>query len=145
MPQDYIIRLLQQLGAVLASIAGKKSQGDWAAAEQEIADQCERHTGLPFAVVKQSTPESLAQLLAMGGAMQLPRSLMLAELLCEDADLSERRGNPMAAAASYAQAEALIARALPSLAGEDEAAFQEKQAVVVTKLRDLAGGSLPQH
>jgi hypothetical protein len=139
-PQDYIIRLLQQLGAMLATIAGKKSVGDLAGAEQEIAEQCLRHTGLPLMVVKQSSPEDLAALLAMGGAMQVPRALILAELLREDGQLSEARGNPPGAVMSYRQSAELIARALPSLRGEDERAFLERQAELAVKLRDLGGG-----
>jgi hypothetical protein len=139
-PQDYIIRLLQQLGAMLATIAGKKSVGDLAGAEQEIAEQCLRHTGLPLMVVKQSSPEDLAALLAMGGAMQVPRALILAELLREDGALSEARGNPPGAVMSYRQSAELIARALPSLRGEDERAFLERQAELAVKLRDLGGG-----
>jgi hypothetical protein len=139
MPQDYIIRLLQQLGAMLATIAGKKSVGDLAGAEQEIADQCERHTGLPWVVVKQSTPDALVGLLAMGGAMKTPRALILAELLREDGELNERRGDPPAAAMSYRLAAGLISDALPSLRGEDEAAFRERAADLATKLRDLGG------
>jgi hypothetical protein len=139
-PQDYIIRLLQQLGAVLAAIAGKKTSGDLAGAEQEIAEQCLRHTGLPLVVVKQSSPEDLAALLAMGGALQVPRALLLAELLREEAELNELRGNPPGAVLSYRQALRLIEDALPTLRGEDETVFRERQATIATKVRDLAGG-----
>ncbi|HEX2099126.1 MAG TPA: hypothetical protein VHF69_00600 [Candidatus Synoicihabitans sp.] len=139
MPQDYILRLLQQLGAIVATILGKRAAGDLDGAEAEIAEQCLRHTGLPLVVVKQSTPEALAQLLAMGGAMQTSRALILAELLRHDAQLAEARGNPVAAALSYQQADRLIADSLPSLAGEEAEAFRQKQAEIATKLRDLGG------
>lgn len=139
MPQDYIIRLLQQLGAIVATIAGKRVAGDLEGAEQEIAEQCVRQTGLPFVVVKQSSPEDLAALLAMGGSLQVPRALTLAELLRQDAILNEQRGNPLAAVTSYRQAAHLISRGLPMLSGEDEAVFRERQSEIAAKLRDLAG------
>src|SRR5690606_27758281 len=108
MPQDYILRWLQQLGAIVATISGKRTAGDLAGAEQEIDDQCQRHIGLPLVVIRQSSPEGLEALLAMGGSMQLHRSLILAELLRQDAELAKARGNPMFAAGSLRQAERLI-------------------------------------
>lgn len=138
MPQDYILRLLEQLGAMAATIGGKKAAGDLEGAALEIEEQCVRHTGLPFAVVKQASPEGLSLLLEMGGAMQVPRQLMLAELLRQEAELCERRGNPPAAVLSYRQAAQLIEDALPSLAGEDAATFREVQATIAAKLRDLS-------
>jgi hypothetical protein len=139
-PQDYIIRLLQQLGAVVAMIAGKRARGEFEAAEQELEEQCLRQTGLPMIVVKQSTPEGLLGLLAMGGARQGLRALTLAELLREDGLLSEQRGNPPLAVLSYRQAVALIEHTLPQLGGEDAAFFRERHSELQAKLRDLAGG-----
>ena len=139
MPQDYILRLLQQLGAIVATISGKRTAGDLAGAEREIDDQCQRHVGLPFAVIRQSSPEGLEALLAMGGSMQLHRSLILAELLRQDAELAIARGNPMFAAASLRQAERLIQRALPSLFGEEAEAFGRAAQDIAAQLRDLSG------
>lgn len=137
MPQDYIVRLLEQLRAIAATVGGKKAADDLAGAEQEIEEQCVRQTGLPFAVVKQATPEGLSLLLGMGGAMQLPRRLILAELLSQDGDLNERRGDPPLAALSYRQAIRLIDDALPSLRGAEAAAIRKKQAAMAAKLRDI--------
>jgi len=139
MPQDYILRLLQQLGAIVATIAGKRTAGDLAGAEQEIDDQCQRHVGLPLVVVRQSSPENLAALLAMGGAMQVHRSLILAELLRQDADLALARGNPLAAVTSLRQAERLVQHALPSLVGDEAETFSRAAQEIATQLRDLGG------
>lgn len=139
MPQDYILRLLQQLGAIVATISGKRTAGDLAGAEQEIDEQCQRHVGLPLVVVRQSSPEGLDGLLAMGGVMQLHRSLILAELLRQDAELARSRGNPLSAVASLRQADHLIERALPSLVGEEAKAFRRAAQDIAVQLRDLGG------
>lgn len=139
MPQDYILRLLQQLGAIVATIAGRRTAGDLQGAEQAIADECLRQTGLPFVVVQQSSPENLAALLQMGGARQVSRALTLAELLREDALLAEQRGNPLHAAVSYRQALSLVTSTLPGLRGEEETLFRGRAAELAVKLRDLTG------
>lgn len=139
MPQDYILRLLQQLGAIVATIAGKRTAGDFAGAEHELNEQCLRHTGLPLVVAKQASSDDLQALLAMGGQMQLHRSLILAELLRQDAELAKARGNPLEAVVSLRRALDLVERALPALVGEEAAAFREAQQTMVTQLRDLGG------
>jgi hypothetical protein len=64
MAQDYILRMLQQIGAMLAGIIAKKQQGDLAGAEAELQEQCLHRVGLPLFVLKHSPPEAVAELLA---------------------------------------------------------------------------------
>ena len=135
--QDYILRLLQQLGAVVATILGRRAAGDLAGAEQEIEEQCLRHVGLPWVIVRQSSPESLRSLLAMGGALQSLRTLVVAELLVQSADLAQARCNPPAAAADLSLAEALYREILPQLGGSDAEEICRRHRDVVARQRDL--------
>ncbi|MGH8018426.1 MAG: hypothetical protein ACREIA_09070 [Opitutaceae bacterium] len=137
MSADYILRLVQQISMVLAGIIHQRKQGQTDAAMHEIERVCLEQTGLPFSLIKQSAPDDVAELLKSGGDLRITRSLILAELLSEEAVLCELRGNAPAAATSYAHAEKLIADSLPFLGPEEKTHFEARLADVSAKQRDL--------
>ena len=140
MAADYILRMIQQVAMMLASIMAKRERGDVGAAADEIEEKCLQTIGLPLGLVKQSTPEMVAELLAAGGALACPRAIMLAELLVQDAELSVERGDPPMAAISYRHAASLLNGAIDSLGPQDEEHYRAKLTDVAEKLRDLDGG-----
>jgi hypothetical protein len=142
MAADYILRMIQQAAMMLASIIARKERGDLPGAAREIEEKCLQTVGLPLAVIKQSTPDSLAELLAAGGALRPARSIALAELLIQDAELCERQGDPVLAVLAYAHAARLLADSLGALSGEDFTHYQSKLEDVDAKLRDLDDGAL---
>lgn len=140
MAQDYILRMIQQVAAMLAGIIAKKQRGDWDGAEAELDEQCRQHVGLPLVVVKHSPPADVVDLLAASGARQHTRGIMLAELLLQDAALAEARGNPPAALLSYRLAFRLLSDALLVLAHEEENHYRARLVDISAKLRDLGDG-----
>ncbi len=122
---------------VLAGIIHQRKQGQTEAARQEIERACLEQIGLPFSLIKQSAPADIAVLLQSGGHLRVTRSLILAELLSEDAVLCELRGNAPAAAISYAHAEKLLADSLPFLGPEEKTHFETRLADISAKRRDL--------
>ena len=72
---DYILTIVEQVGLMLAELARLKS-GEKPAG---ISVLCLRETGLPLAVVKHSSPETILQLLKTGGGTQYARAVLLAE------------------------------------------------------------------
>jgi hypothetical protein len=143
MSQDYILRLIQQIMAMIASIAARRKQGDLDGAAAEIEERCVQHIGLPLVVVRQSTPVALEALLAMSGARKHERALLLAELLLQSAELAELRGNPPLAALDYRHAWKLINDSAVVLIPSEQAIYRAKLEFIATKLRDLDGGSPP--
>lgn len=141
MAQDYILRMLQQIGAMIAGIVAKKNAGDPAGAEAEIQEQCLQHVGLPIDMVKHASPDAVAELLATGGALRHTKGVFLAELLLQDATLAEARGNPPDALRSYQHAFRLLHDALGVLSGDEERAYREKLIAISVKLRDLGDGT----
>jgi len=138
MAQDYVLRMIQQIAAMLAGIVAKRQQGDLAGAEAELQDKCLQHVGLPLMVVKHSSPEVVSAWLASAGAMRHLRAVTLAELLLQDAALSEARGNPPEAVLAYEHAFRLLHDALGVLSIDDEKACRERLSTIAAKLRDLA-------
>jgi len=101
---DYILTIVEQVGLMLAELARLKS-GEKPAG---ISVLCLRETGLPLDVVKHSSPETILQLLKTGGGTQYARAVLLAELLMQDADLSDAAGKKREAIIGRAQAAALL-------------------------------------
>jgi hypothetical protein len=130
MSQDYILRLIEQVGQMLASILTLRKAGRNAEATKEIEVVCLRAVGLPFNLVKQSSPETLLQLLQSGGGTQYVRAVMLAELLLQQAELCDAARKDREAMISRAQAHRLLAHAINSLAPDEQAVYRAKLKVI---------------
>ena len=137
MSQDYILRMLHQVGAMLAGIIAKRQRGDLAGAEAELQEQCLQRVGLPLVVVKHSPPQAVAELLAGGGALHHARGVFVAELLLQDAALAEARGNPPDALGSYRVAYRLLTDALSVLSVDEEKTYRARLVAIAARLRDL--------
>ncbi|HEX9781880.1 MAG TPA: hypothetical protein VGA56_04000 [Opitutaceae bacterium] len=137
MSADYILRLIQQISMILAGIISQRQRGQTTRALEEIEKSCLEHVGLPLIVIKQSTPEDLAALLETGGHLRVTRSLILAELLREEAIICEMNGNAPSASISYAHAERLLCDALPFLGPGEKEHFEGRLADISAKRRDL--------
>jgi hypothetical protein len=133
MSQDYILRLIEQVARMLASVLALRKARRDAEAAKEIEAVCLQSVGLPFDLVKRSSPETLLELLASGGGTQHIRAVMLAELLVQDAELNDASGKGLEAAISRAQAHSLLAHSIDSLSPDEQAIYRPK-------LDALAGG-----
>jgi len=111
MPQDFLLRLIDQVGLMLPELRRLKA-GEKPA---RIGALCLRETGLPLDFVKHSSPETILQLLESGGGTQYARAVLLAELLLQDADVSDAAGRSREANISRAQAQALLDHSVDNL------------------------------
>jgi ubiquinone biosynthesis protein COQ9 len=68
----------------------------------------------------------MLQVLESGGATKYVRAVMLAELLLQDAELSETKARVREAVIRRAQARALLAASVDHLAAEDQASYRPK-------------------
>lgn len=137
MPQDYIVRLIQQMAAMLAVIVSRKQAGRLDEAGEAIAEECLRSVGLPWEMVVQAPPDALQELLAVGGELRFVRSIALAELLLQDAEIQGLRGNPLFSAVRYEAAHRLLTGVVDALAPEEREHYRAKLADVATRLADL--------
>ena len=135
MPQDYFLRLIDQVAIMLAKIMGKKAAGDDAGAKAELEAQCRQTIGLGVTEVQQMSPETLAQRLETAAGLREARSILLAELLLKDAEMNaedERR-----AAVDYLHAFCLIADAVNSLDPDDQRVYRPKLQFLIDRLKPL--------
>ena len=122
MPQDYILRLIEEVALMLAELARLKS-GEKPA---RVSALCLRETGLPLDFVKHSAPDTILRLLETGGGTQYARAVLLAELLLQDADVSESAGKNREAIISRAQAATLLEHSIDHLSPDEQAVYRPK-------------------
>ena len=122
MPQDYILRLIEEVALMLAELARLKS----AEKPARISALCLRETGLPFDFVKHSAPDTIFRLLEAGGGTQYARAVLLAELLLQDAEVSGAAGKKREAIISRAQAATLLEHSIDRLSPEEQTVYQPK-------------------
>lgn len=131
MAEDYILRLIEQVSLMLAELSRLKA-GEKPA---RISALCLRDTGLPLDFVKHSSPEAILQLLETGGGTQYARAVLLAELLLQDADISDAAGKNREATISRAQAEALLAHSMDQLSPDEQAIYRPKLEALTLDLK----------
>ncbi len=76
MPEDYMMRLIEQTTQMLASIMARKMEGGNDGATQEIETACLRVTGLSFDLIRRYSPEALFDLM-QHGADAYQKSILL--------------------------------------------------------------------
>ena len=131
MPGDYLLRLIEQVSLMLAELSRLKA-GEKPA---RISALCLRETGLPLDFVKHSSPEAILQLLESGGGTQHARAVLLAEILLQDADVSDAAGKNREATVSRVQAQALLAHSIDQLSPDEQAIYRPKLEAVTLDLK----------
>jgi hypothetical protein len=142
MQRDYIMRLIEQAAAMLASIFAKADAGRPGEATQDLNTLCEHSIGLDLASVKDSSPDEVGFLLAQSGALRYARSITLAEILLADATLREREPDAPFPLKNLVHAFCLLSDSIDVLGSDDEKAYCAKLHAVAARLepyRELPG------
>ena len=137
MAQDYLMRMVQQIAAMLAAIIAKRRAGKVEEAKQDLASLCVQNVGLTVDTVKQLSPDALATHLDASGALRCSRSVTLAELLIQDAEIHEADGQPQAALSSFVHALCLLSDSFAFLTREEQAIYRPKIESLITTLEQL--------
>jgi len=137
MAEDYIMRLTRQIAMIIAAIITRRRAGQIDEARQEIETNCQQTIGLTLDAVKQLSPEALAELLSQSGANRYYRSLLLAELLIQDAEMLEAQGAAAGAIFGYLHTFCLLWDTYPVLSPEEQAICRPKLNALAAKLEDL--------
>jgi hypothetical protein len=92
---DYIMRLIEQLGAVLRAFVNGTAVSGLQTEDTQgmIEDSCRRALGLSYATIREMPPEHLAELLRSGGATWMDRCFLAGILFDYDAETSRRSGD----------------------------------------------------
>ena len=89
---DYIMRLIEQLGVALAQIIMRKGRQEYDEAEAIISRTAQRLLGFDLALLRRLSDEGIIGLLKRPDASDVGAYLAAAELLREQGEIDERRG-----------------------------------------------------
>src|ERR1044071_3656143 len=136
MARDYIMRMVEQIAAMLSTILAKREAGCGIEVERELDGHCLRTIGLTLERLRKLSPQAVAQLLNETGALRPVRAITLAELLLVAAALAAEKQDESGAAARRVHAFCLLADSLPILNSEDQAVYRPKLKALADKLGD---------
>lgn len=92
---DYIMRLIEQLGAVLRAFVSGTSVSALQTEDTQgmIEESCRRALGLSYATIREMPPEHLVELLRAGGGTGMDRCFLAGILHEYDAEISRQSGD----------------------------------------------------
>ena len=135
--QDYILRMIQRVGAMLRVMIGALREHRPDDAIQVSAEALHHITGLSSGVAETLPAPTLLSLLTAGGRLEVRRCLLLAEVFGQRAAAFEMEGDVEHGVRDRATALALAEAALAEADGDD----LERAEVLVEMLRtgEVAG------
>ena len=137
MSRDYILRMIEQIAAMLASIMAKRRAGQVVEARQDLDSQCLRAIGLTLDNLKKLSPEAVAELLHEAGALRPVRAVTLAELLLVEAEWNDEKMGALDSTSNRVHAFCLLADSIDALDAEDQSVYRAKLKTLAGKLQDL--------
>jgi hypothetical protein len=125
--KDYLEQAIESFAQMVALILGKTKAGEHGQAEKALQDAAERYVGLSLKALDPLSFEGLRSLLRLGGSLDIPRCLMLADLRSLEGRLHDSEERPGLALGSYFTAirlymEVLDERSFTALADHQELA-----------------------
>ena len=137
MQRDYIMRLIEQVAALVASIIAKERAGQYPEARAEVDEKARQSIGMSLGEMRNLSPEAVSQLLAGSGGLRYGRAIILAELLLHDAVISDATGHASEALLSRVHAFCLLSDTIDTLTDEDQVVYRQKLDALAARLSDL--------
>src|ERR1044072_6841755 len=137
MQRDYIMRLIEQIAALVASIVAKERAGQYPEAKAEVDAKAHELIGMGLAALRKLSPEAVWQLLASSGGLRYGRAVILAELLLRDAAIADATDRGSDALLNRVHAFCLLSDTVETLTVEDQAIYRAKLHALATQLRSL--------
>ena len=137
MERDYIMRLIEQIAALLASVIAKERAGQYSEAKADLEEKARQTIGIDLRDLQRLSPEAVSQLLESSGGLRYGRAVILAELLLHAAANSEATNQSGDVLLSYLHAFCLLSDSIDTLAEEDQAIYRPKLDALAAHLRSL--------
>jgi hypothetical protein len=134
---DYIRQLTLARELMLNELMIKKTAGDDNGAISVLDLVCRRTLGVPLSLVRRTSPERLLELIQHGRQSNF-NSILIAELLLQDVELSEKIGNIPQAIVSRLQAFCLLVDSIALLGPEEQAEYRKKLDVLAADLESIS-------
>ena len=141
MVRDYVMRLVEQVAKMLASVVAKREAGQHDEARAELNALCQQHVGLTLDFVKRTSPEGVAEALAAGGALRHARAVLLSDLLTLDAEISDETSHPAEGTVARLHSFCLLADSIQKLSRDEQATYRPKLDRLAESLSALSGNS----
>jgi hypothetical protein len=134
---DYLRQLTQARELMLNELMIKRTAGDNDGAISVLESLCRRMIGIPLSLVRRTSPERLLDLIHCGGQSNF-NSILVAELLLQDVELSEKIGNIPQATVSRLQAFCLLVDSIALVGPEEQAEYRKKLDVLAADLESTS-------
>ena len=102
--EDYVMRMINQMVAVLAKLIGLKDAGQYQSAQQVIDQSLEQLLGLKPELLKHMDDSSILNLLTSQGELGIERLYLLAELYRHEGDILKAQNRTQEAVSDYQRA-----------------------------------------
>jgi tetratricopeptide (TPR) repeat protein len=102
--EDYIMRMINQMIAVLTQLIGLKNAGQYQEAQQMIDQSLEQLLGLKPDLLRNMEDESILNLLTSQGELGTERLFLLAELYRHEGDILKEQNKDLEAVLDYQRA-----------------------------------------
>jgi hypothetical protein len=135
--QDYLRQLTLARELMLNEMMIKRTAGDDNGAISVLDSVCRRTIGIPLSLVRSTPPERLLELIRDVGQPNL-NSILIAELLLQDVELSEKIDNIPQAIVSRLQAFCLLVDSIAFLGPEEQAQYRKKLGVLAADLKSIS-------
>ncbi len=137
MGEDYLLRMIEQVRLMIAAILAARQAGHNDDAMKQIEVACLHSIGLPWTLVKRSSPEELSELMQRSGE-RYTKAILLAELLLQDAELNEIKGNFMETIRSQFQAFCLLQESFDIFTPDEKEIYRPKMNALVQRLETVS-------
>lgn len=138
--EDYLIRRINQVIALLLHAAGLRKDGQLAAAHTDVEIALELLLGMRALLLQQMDDSSLLQLLTVRGELDLERLALVADLFAEEGQILAEQGRAAEAAQSRLRA---LHFALRVAAGHPSELPVERMQAIANLLAALKDQRLP--
>lgn len=136
--QDYLLRLAEAQELMLHELMIKRTAGDDNGALSVLDSVCRQTIGIPLSLVRRTSPERILDLIHSTGGQSNLSSLLIAELLLQDVELSEKIGNTSQAIVSLVQAFCLLVDSIKLLGPEEQGAYRKKLDDLAANLKSIS-------
>lgn len=102
--EDYLMRIINQVLAVLMTAIGLRKAGKYSEARQAVEQAIEQLTGLPASVVDLMEDAALLSVLTANGQLEVGRLALLADLYQEQGEILFGLGQPVQGSVAFARA-----------------------------------------
>ena len=134
---NYLRQLFQARELMLNELMIKRTAGDDDGALSILNSVCRRTIGVPLSVVRRTSPERLLEMIQIGGKSNF-NPILIAELLLQDVELSEKTSNISRALVSRLQAFCLLVDSIALLGPEEQAEYRKKLDVLAADLGSIS-------